>query len=79
MINFVQDLKEKKERKKIESICKTQTKEILEKKNLEIQWENIKASFASRIQEMEGRISGIEYFIERMDTLIKENAKCKSS
>jgi hypothetical protein len=37
MINFVQDLKEKKERKKIESICKTQTKEILEKKNLEIQ------------------------------------------
>jgi hypothetical protein len=37
----------------------------------------IYASITNRIQEMEERIPGAEDSIEKMDTTIKENAKCK--
>jgi flagellar biosynthesis/type III secretory pathway protein FliH len=37
----------------------------------------IDASISNRIQEMEERISGTEDSIEKVDTTIKENAKCK--
>jgi hypothetical protein len=65
----------------IEIINKTQMKTNLEIENLRNRKRTgiTDTSMTNRIQEMEGRISGIEYFIERMDTLIKENAKCKSS
>jgi len=39
----------------------------------------INASITSRIQEMEGIISGIEETIERTDTLIKKKARVKDS
>jgi hypothetical protein len=38
---------------------------------------NIDASINNRIQEMEEKISGAEYSIENVSTIIKENAKCK--
>jgi hypothetical protein len=37
----------------------------------------IDASISNRKQEMEERISDAEDSIENMDTIIKENAKCK--
>jgi hypothetical protein len=38
---------------------------------------SIDESISNRIQEMEERISGAEESIDNMDTIIKENAKCK--
>ena len=35
------------------------------------------ASNTNRIQEIEERIPGTEYAIESMDSIVKENAKCK--
>ena len=35
-------------------------------------------SIAKRIQEMEGRISGVEDTVEEIDTLVKTNAKAKN-
>jgi hypothetical protein len=37
----------------------------------------IDARIRNRIQEMEERIIGAEDSVENMDTMIKENAKCK--
>jgi hypothetical protein len=38
----------------------------------------IDVSISNRIQEMEERISGAEYIIENVDTIVKENSKCKN-
>jgi transcription elongation factor len=37
------------------------------------------ASITKRIQEIEGRISGIEDIVEDIDNTVKENTKFKSS
>jgi hypothetical protein len=37
----------------------------------------IDASITKRIQNIEERISGAEVTIENIDTIIKENSKCK--
>ena len=37
----------------------------------------IDASYTSRIQEIEERISGVKYTIKNIDTTVKENAKYK--
>jgi uncharacterized coiled-coil protein SlyX len=37
----------------------------------------MQASITNRIREMEERISGAEDTIENIDTIIKENVKCK--
>ena len=36
-------------------------------------------SITNRIQEIDERISGVEYTIEEIDTTVKENSKCKNS
>lgn len=64
----VQDLK-----MKIESLKKIQTEGIVEMKNIGIQIGTTEASFTSRIQEVEEKISGIDDIIE-LDTSVKE--KC---
>ena len=56
----------------VEIIKKTQRETTLELENLGKKSGSIDAS---RIQEMEERISGAEDSIENMDTTIKENAK----
>jgi chromosome segregation ATPase len=68
----IQDLK-----REVETIKKTQSEttwaiETLGKKSV-----TINASIKNRIQEMEERISGAKDSIEKVDTTIKENAKCK--
>jgi hypothetical protein len=35
-------------------------------------------SITNRIQEIKERISGAEYIIENVDTIVKENSKCKN-
>ena len=49
----------------------------MEIENLGKRSEVIDASITNRIQEIEERISGAKDTIENMDTIIKENAKCK--
>lgn len=61
----------------IKTIKKTQMEATLgmdkpRKENRNFRWSTI-----SRIQEMQGRISGTEDTIEEIDILVKENAKCK--
>jgi hypothetical protein len=63
----IQDLK-----MEVEIIKKTQRETTLELENLGKKSGSIDAS---RIQEMEERISGAEDSIENMGTTIKENAK----
>jgi hypothetical protein len=61
----------------VETIKKTQRETTLEIKILGKKSGTIDASINNRIQEMEEGISGAEESIENMDTIIKENAKCK--
>ena len=67
---MVQDLKTE-----IEAIKKTQTKGILEIENLRTRAGTTDVSITNRIQEMEGRISGVEDRIEEIDLPVKENVK----
>ena len=59
----------------LETVKKTQTKEILEMKYLGKKTGATDASITNRIQEMEERVSGIEDMIEEINTSIKENVK----
>jgi hypothetical protein len=68
----IQDLK-----MEVETIKKTQMEATLEIKIPGKKSETIDVSINNRIQEMEERISGAEDSIENMDTIMKENTKCK--
>ena len=61
----------------VETIKKTQRETTLEIKILEMKSGAFDTSIMNRIQEVEERISGAEDSIGKMDTTIKENAKCK--
>jgi hypothetical protein len=61
----------------IETIKKTQRETTLEIETLGKKSGTIDASITNRIEEVEERISGAEYFIVNIDTTIIENAKCK--
>jgi hypothetical protein len=67
-----QDLK-----REIETIKKTQGETTLEIESLGKKSGTIDVSISNKIQEMEERISCTEDSIRNMDTIIKENAKCK--
>jgi uncharacterized coiled-coil protein SlyX len=63
----------------IEAIKKTQTGNSGDRKhNMGKRTGMTDASITNRIQELEERISGIEYTIEEVDTPVKENAKTKN-
>ena len=68
----IQDLK-----MEVETIKKSQRETTLEIENLGKKSGAIDASITNRIQEIEERISGAEDTIEKTDTTIKENVKCK--
>jgi uncharacterized coiled-coil DUF342 family protein len=68
----IQDLKQE-----IDTIKKTQSEATLEIETLGKKSGTIDASISNRIQKMEERISGAEYYIENIGTTIKENGKCK--
>ena len=55
----------------------TQRETTLEIETLGKNSETIDMSISNKIQEMEERISDAEDSIGNMDTIIKENAKCK--
>ena len=61
----------------VETMKKTQRETTLEIETLGKKSGVIDASISNRMQEIEERISGAEDSIENMDTIIKENAKCK--
>jgi hypothetical protein len=61
-----------------EAIKNMQMKTILEMENLDKRTENSEASIINRTQEMEERISDMEDTIEKIDTLVNENAISKS-
>jgi chromosome segregation ATPase len=71
---IIQDLKVE-----VETIKKLQRETTLEIENLRKKSEAIDASITNRIQEIEERISGAKDTIEKFDTTIKENAKCKNT
>ena len=62
----IQDLK-----REVDTIKKTQSETTLEIEPLGKKSGTIDGSISNRIQEMEERLSGTEYFIENMDTTIK--------
>ena len=62
----------------VETMKKTQRETALEIETLGKKLETIDTSISNRMQEMEERISGAEDSIGKMDTTIKENAKCKN-
>ena len=68
----IQDLK-----MEVETMKKTQRETTLEIEILGNKSGVIDASISNGIQEMEERISDAEDSIGNMDTIIKENAKCK--
>jgi prefoldin subunit 5 len=68
----IQDLK-----REVETMKKTQRETTLEIETLGKTSGTIDVSISNRIQEMEGKITGIEDSIGNMDTTIKENSKCK--
>jgi predicted nucleic acid-binding Zn-ribbon protein len=70
--NTIQDLK-----MEIKTIKKSQRETTLEIENLRKRSGVIDASITNRIQEIEERISDIEDTIEKTNTTVKENAKCK--
>jgi hypothetical protein len=73
LIKTNQDLKVE-----IETIKKSQRKTILKMENLSKRSGVINVSITNRIQELaERRISGAEDATENIDTMVKENAKCK--
>ena len=59
----------------IQAIKKTETKGILEMKNLGKWSATTNTNTNNRIQEIEERIRGIENSIEEIDSLVKENVK----
>ena len=61
----------------VDTIKKTQSEATLEIETLGKKSGIIDASISNRIQKMEERISGAEYYIENIGTTIKENGKCK--
>jgi hypothetical protein len=61
----------------IETKRKSQTETNLEIENLGKKSGTVDASITNRIQEIEERILGAEDTIENIDTIVKENAKCK--
>ena len=69
----IQDLKMEIETKK----KKAQMETNLKMQNLVNRSGVIDASYTSRIQEIEERISGVKYTIKNIDTTVKENAKYK--
>ena len=69
---MVQDLK-----LDIEPIKKLYMEATLEMENLGKRSGATDASIISRIQEIEERISGVEGTIEDIDSIVKENTKCK--
>jgi hypothetical protein len=68
----IQDLK-----MEVETMKKTQRETTLVIETLRKKSGTIDVSISNRIEAMEERISGTEDSIENMDTIIKENAKCK--
>jgi chromosome segregation ATPase len=72
MNKTIQDLK-----MDIETIKTSQKETTLELENLGKRAGVIDASITNRIQEIEERISGVEYTIENIDTTVKENAESK--
>ena len=69
----IQDLKTE-----IKSIKKSQRETTLEIGNLRKRSGVIDSSITNRIEEMEERISGVEDTTEDIDTIVKENTKCKN-
>jgi hypothetical protein len=61
----------------IEIIKKSEMETTLEVENLGRRSGVIDASITNRKQEIEERISGAENTIENIDTIVKENTKCK--
>jgi hypothetical protein len=61
----------------VKTVKKSQRETTLEIENLGKRSGVIDASTTNRIQEIEKRISGAEDTIENIDTIVKENAKCK--
>jgi predicted nucleic acid-binding Zn-ribbon protein len=70
----VQDLNVEKE-----AVKKRQTKEMLEMENLRKRTGTIDSSITNIIQEMEGRILGIEDTIEEIDNQLKKRSNLKNS
>ena len=68
----IQDLKSK-----VETTKKSRRETPLEIENLGKKSGVIDANINNRIQEMEERISDAEDTLETMDSMVKENAKCK--
>ena len=61
----------------LETIKKSQRKTTLEIENLERRSGVIDASITNIIQEIEERTSDAEDTVEKIDTIVKENVKCK--
>ena len=61
----------------IETKRKSQRKTTLEIENLEKRSGVINANITNRIQEIEDRTLGAEDTRENIQTIVKENAKCK--
>jgi hypothetical protein len=68
----IQDLK-----LELEAIKKSQRETTLETENLGKRLGVIDASISKGIKRTEERISGAEDTIENIDTIVKENAKCR--
>ena len=62
----------------VETIEKSQRETTLEIEERRKKSGAIDASITNRIQEIKERISGAEDTIENIDTIIKENLKCKN-
>ena len=62
-----------------EAVKKRQTKEMLEMENLRKRTGTIDSSITNIIQEMEGRILGIEDTIEEIDNQLKKRSNLKNS
>ena len=73
----MKELNSPRTKMEIETINKTQRETTLEMDNLGKRSAATDASVTNRIQETKERISGLEDAIENMDTLVKENTKCK--
>ena len=61
----------------VETIRKSQREATLEIENLGKRSVVIDASITNKIQDIEGRISGGEDITENIDTIVKDDAKCK--
>ena len=61
----------------IKTLKKSQRETTVEIENLGKRLIVIDASIINRIKEIEEKISGAEDTTENMDTIVKENAKCK--